>query len=277
MDYILLLTGCINPNGMPFTSLTNSSVRQVQYIHSINYYIHNTSFPIVFVENSNTDVSHIFHPSLLNSRIEFLTFCGNKKKDKGKGYGEAEIIEHALLYSKIIASTNKQCCIIKITGRLIIKNIKELICNHYPFQGHNNIVVSYNSDFSFADSRVIVAPFNFYIAFLKNKEQINDFNKIYFENVLSDSIKQVKEYHYYPFYSEPQIIGMSGSTGEEYLPYKNNHKRRIIYLIHATTLLLDFNKQQSNNKLLYVKKYFYILFLLCLKVINKIIILTTKA
>ncbi len=277
MDYILLLTGCINPNGMPFTSLTNSSVRRAQYIHSINYYIHNTSFPIVFVENSNTDISHVFQASILNSRIEFLTFCGNNNKTKGKGLGEAEIIEYALNNSIFISSTNKHCFIIKITGRLIINNIEDIVYHHYPFQGQNIVAASFNSDYSFTDSRLIVAPFNFYLSFLDNKDQINDFNKKYFENVLSDSIKQTKEFHYYPFFVEPQIIGISGSTGEIYLPYKEDYKRRIIYLIHATTLLLDFNKQLSNNKIGHIKEFFYTLYLLSLKILNKIVMLTTKA
>ena len=106
------------------------------------------------------------------------------------------------------------------------------------FQKKNSVIVSFNSAFTLADSRVIIAPTNFYISFLKNKEQINDFENNYFENVLSDSIKQNNSFHYFPFYVEPQITGQSGSTGEEYLPYKKSHKRRIIYLIHSITLLL---------------------------------------
>lgn len=272
MKYILLLTGCINPNGMPFTSLTDNSVRKEQYIKAINYYIHNTDFPIVFVENSNTDISNIFKPVISSNRIEVLTFCGNNNKNKGKGYGEAEIIEYALNNSQFITLSNRRCAVVKITGRLIVENLKDIINKHFIFQTHNSIVVSYNTAFTLADSRVIIAPLNFYISFLENKEQINDSNKKYFESVLSDSIKRSKNFHYYPFFVEPQITGQSGSTGEEYFPYKENIKRRIIYLIHSTTLLLRYNKLNVNNKIDSLQKSIYTVFLLCLKITNKILL-----
>lgn len=271
MEYILLLTGCINPNSMPFTALTDYSVRKEQYTKAINYYIHHTDFPIVFAENSNTDISNSFQQAISCNRIEFLTFYGNNNKNRGKGYGEAEIIEYALNNSQFIASSNRECAIVKITGRLIIENLKDIVNKRFIFQRQNSIVVSYNSDFTLADSRVIIAPFNFYISFLKNKELINDFNNTYFEIVLSDSIKQSKNFHYYPFYIEPQITGISGSTGEEYLPYKRNLKRRIIYLIHSTTLLLRYNKLNVYNKIGSLQKSIYTAYLLCLKIINKII------
>lgn len=272
MNYILLLTGCINPNGMPFTSLTDNSVRKEQYIKAINYYIQHTDFPIVFVENSNTDISDCFASTISSNRIEVLTFYGNNYKNRGKGYGEAEIIEYALKNSQFITSSNRQCTIIKITGRLIVENIKKIINKRFFFQGNNSIAVSYNTAFTFADSRVIIAPINFYISFLKNKEQINDLNKKYFEFVLSDSIKQSKNFHYFPFYVEPQITGLSGSTGKAYLPHEEDFERRIIYLIHSTTLLLNYNQLNVYNKIGSLQKSIYTVFLLCLKIIKKLLI-----
>lgn len=272
MKYILLLTGCINPDGMPFTSLTDKSVRKEQYIKAINFYIHNTDFPIVFAENSNTDISNIFQQAISCNRIEILTFSGNNNKNRGKGYGEAEIIEYALNYSQFIISSDRQCAIVKITGRLIVENINDIINKRFIFQGDKSIVVSYNTAFTLADSRVIIAPLNFYISFLENKEQINDFNNKYFENVLSNSIKYCNTFHYYPFYVEPQITGSSGSTGVEYLPYKDNFKRRTKYLIHSTTLMLRYYNLNTHNKIGFLPKSIYSIFLLCLKIINKILI-----
>jgi len=271
MNYILLLTGCINPDGMPFTSVTNSAVRRVQYIQSINYYIYYTNFPIVFVDNSNTDISDYFKPAIYSNRVEILTFCGNNNKQRGKGYGEAEIIGYAFKNSQIIKSTNSLCTIVKITGRLIVKNITDTINKRFYFQGKNSIVVSFNSDFTLADSRVIIAPYSFFITFLENKEQINDFNNKYFEHVLSDSIKQSKSFCFFPFFVEPQITGQSGSTGENYLPYENNYKRRINYLIHSITLLLRYNKLNPYNTIGTLTKSIYTVFLLYLKFIKKIL------
>lgn len=56
MEYILLLTACINPDGMPFTCLADVGVRKKQYIEALNFYLKNTTRKIVFVENSGTDM-----------------------------------------------------------------------------------------------------------------------------------------------------------------------------------------------------------------------------
>lgn len=37
MEYILLLTACINPDGMPFTCLADVGVRKKQYIEALNF------------------------------------------------------------------------------------------------------------------------------------------------------------------------------------------------------------------------------------------------
>ena len=41
MEYILLLTACINPDGMPFTCLADVGVRKKQYIEALNFYLKN--------------------------------------------------------------------------------------------------------------------------------------------------------------------------------------------------------------------------------------------
>ena len=72
MEYILLLTACINPDGMPFTCLADVGVRKKQYIEALNFYLKNTTRKIVFVENSGTDISSSFKD--FQHRIEFLCF-----------------------------------------------------------------------------------------------------------------------------------------------------------------------------------------------------------
>ena len=101
MEYILLLTACINPDGMPFTCLADVGVRKKQYIEALNFYLKNTTRKIVFVENSGTDISSSFKD--FQHRIEFLCFDGNLcfDKRKGKGYGEALILEYAMAKSEV--------------------------------------------------------------------------------------------------------------------------------------------------------------------------------
>ena len=77
---ILLLTGCINPNGMAFTALSNLEERKRQYINAIRYYLSNTNFQIVFCENSGTDISPLFQRGIDSGRMEYLTFNGNHEE-----------------------------------------------------------------------------------------------------------------------------------------------------------------------------------------------------
>ena len=68
---ILLLTGCINPNGMPFTALNNKEERQNQYVKALHFYLSQTSYPIVFTENSGTDISILFKEDIESGRMEY--------------------------------------------------------------------------------------------------------------------------------------------------------------------------------------------------------------
>ena len=269
MQYIILLTGCIDPNGMSFTSLTDSTIRLKQYISAINFYLHNTNFPIVFSENSGTDINNYFKSYTDTKRLELLSFNGNSCKEKGKGYGEAEIIDYALKRSLIISKYKDDCSIIKITGRLIIENITKLIDNKFPFQNNKSIVASYNSDFSFVDTRIIIAPIDFFYSFIKHKEEINDITNVFFENVFSDCIKQNMQYQFYPFYIEPHIQGQSGTTGNLYTPPVPTLKRRFQYLRYETKLLTLFNEKFSNKKfnvaISFFYKTIYIFFLIIVK------------
>lgn len=220
---ILLLTGCITPDGMSYTFLNNKEEREKQYVDAIRYYLLNTHYPIVFAENSGTDISCLFDDYIKSGRMEYISFHGNLNKERGKGYGECEILQYALEHSTIIKKLNCEH-IVKITGRLRIKNIKILISFHTLFSGKRTTICSINSDFSFPDSRIIIASKEFYYSFLKKKEYIDDNKGYFFEHALCDTLKEYKEYPFSPFIVKPQIEGISGSTGETY----NNTRTTLI-------------------------------------------------
>lgn len=225
MKRVILLTGCINPNGMPFTKLTDANERQKQYINAIQFYIENTDCEIVFCENSNTDITPFFKD--VQNRLEVLTFPGNQDKQRGKGYGETEIIEYALLHSSYIQGA---CIIIKITGRLIINNICPIIKSlkyKYDF-----VTCLFHSNLTFADSRIICGTTAFYKEFLNNKEYLNDSEGIFFEHVLASTVRD-SSICFIPFSEKPMIIGSSGTTGELYHDVTTNKKEAIKYRYYS--------------------------------------------
>lgn len=246
MKIVLLLTGCINPNGMAYTSLNNTEERQKQYVNAILYYLKSTNYPIVFTENSGIDISHLFQDAIDTGRLEYLTFQGNENKEKGKGYGECEIIRYALDNSKIIQSAN-EVRIVKITGRLVIKNISSIIFLHRILSSKRTTFCMINSDFSFPDSRIIMAHIDFYRLFLKNQEKINDPQGYFFEHALGDTIKNERKYPYSPFFLHPRIIGISGSTGKEYPVEPSSCAFNIRYAKYAISQLHRFNKTYRHN------------------------------
>ena len=239
---ILLLTGCINPNGMTMTALSNQEERKSQYVEAIHFYLSNTSYPIVFSENSGTDISHLFKKEIKSGRLEYLSFSGNQNKEKGKGYGECEIIQYALNNSKIIHFA-KDKRIAKITGRLIIRNIKSVARVHSIIFPQKTVFCAINSNLSFPDSRFIIAPECFYQTFLMSKESINDTQGYYFEHALFDTIKREKQYPYSPFLLIPQIEGMSGSNGKIYHKEKITFSFAIKYFKYTYSQHCRFNRQ----------------------------------
>ena len=240
METIILLTGCIRPNGMSFTMLTDANERQEQYVHAIRYYLKETNCKIIFCENSNTDISTLFETDRNKERLEFLTFCGNQDKQRGKGYGEAEIIEYALHHSTFIQD---DCCITKITGRLIINNIRPIVDSFkhkYDF-----VTCLFHSDLKFSDSRIFCATPPFYRELLNNKSMINDNEEVFFEHVLCFSVLN-SSIRYIPFTEEPMITGISGTTGESYVAQQTDIKHQLHYKCYSLTQQLEINKRKHH-------------------------------
>lgn len=243
MKKVILLTGCINPNGMVYTALNNIEERKEQYVNAINFYLKETCLPIVFTENSGTDISTLFQDSIDSGRLECLSYLGNQNKEKGKGYGEAEIIEFTLNNSRFIDDNS---IVIKITGRLIINNVSSILKHlnkHCDF-----VSCQFHSDLKFADSRIICASKSFYKFFLHFKNRINDNEGVYFENVLCEAIIH-SSIRYVPFDIEPNISGMSGSTGEMYFIKENRFKDKCLYKCYALKQLLTINEKTHHRDL----------------------------
>ena len=212
----ILLTACIKPEGMSKTFLQDKDIRLAQYKSALNYYLQTTSDKIVFIENTGFDISQYYQSDIRIGRLEILTFNGNDyDKRLGKGYGEALIIEHGFKYSKILKETDY---VIKITGRLIIKNINQLL-NHTKAGVIYCNLVKASSRVHTCYSIFFCAPKSFYSNyFLGNIKSINDDKLYYFEHYLNDCCKKWKEdgNTWKEFWIPILIYGQSGSSGNEY-------------------------------------------------------------
>lgn len=229
-DVVLLLTACINPNGMLYTVLQDIELRKKQYIESLTFYLTQTQYKIVFVENSNIDISHLYQKEISEGRLEYITFNGNNfDRSLGKGFGEALILEYAFLHSKFIA----QChYVVKITGRIIVENVLELIDS--CLFNKKSVYCELGLRGKTALSVFFVAHKDFISLFLSKKDFINDSANCYFEKVLFQSISEWRKgagHKYDHFYLPIRLRGVSGSTGMVY-PYGNKMKALVKYVLY---------------------------------------------
>lgn len=218
--YVILLTACVNPGRMPYTVLTDKSVRLQQYRAALDFYLSQTSLPVVFCENTLCDFSADYQQYIDSGQLEYITFDGNSfDHSKGKGYGEALIMEEAFSRSEQLQHCD---IVIKITGRLIVKNISQLVNDNsrmlFP------TIQTFPSANGMIDSRLIIMPKSFCTdEFLPAKSKINDSAEYYFEHLLFDTLKNRQRFAHIPFLHVPLIEGVSGSSGKKYVSDDNNN------------------------------------------------------
>lgn len=216
-ETVLVITGCITPSSdIPKLQLTDTSNRKKQYIESIRYYIEKSVINnIVYCDSSgesdDTDLKLL--ATRYHKNFEWISFVGDSKltKERGKGYGEGEIMEYALEHSELLRSARY---IVKITGRLKIKNINFLL----RFSKHR---ITFATDLTedprlYINTRIYLmekAIYNQY--FRKAYLLVDDKNGTYLEHAFGISV-QKNAIKYDSFIMYPIVEGMSGSTGNIY-------------------------------------------------------------
>lgn len=215
--FVLLLTACVNPSGMSATKIQNINVRRKQYEKALRFYLDETSFPVVFCENTEYDFSNEYKNYIDSGRLEYITFNGNNyDKSRGKGYGEALIILYALNHSNLIKESKY---IFKITGRVIIRNI-EYISNS-PFYYFENVFRSdYGGGILWPNTVLFsMRPDTLYQILANHKDEIKEGNsgEWVFERILARAIVSDHSINIVPFFFPTKYEGVSGTTGINYM------------------------------------------------------------
>ena len=239
MTPILFLTACVNPNGMAYTKLNNPEVRLQQYKEALDWYLDHTDMKILLVENSGTDFSSSYQKQIDEGRLEFLCFDGNNyDRSRGKGYGEAAIMEYGIAHSHLLKSAPPEILIAKITGRLICKNISELTSRYAAAQAVCACISKDDWDGNIAESQVVMAPVAFFTqSFLPRREEINDSQCRHFEHVLYAAICDWRKAgnRFREFWTPPVMQGVSGTSGaviNTVLSGKQLLQYRLMYVLH---------------------------------------------
>jgi len=213
LRYCLLLTATIAPSNVPSLKRDKKFEREDDYIKSLKFWL-SFHVPIVFVENSNYNSKIINELLENNDECEYLKFTSTTSY-LGKGHGEAEIIKYAFNNSRIL---DKCDTIVKVTGRLSIKNFSELI--HYSTYDKKFFVMSgFNSNLTFSDSKLIIAKKDFYTSYLiPESSRLDEEKSIYFEHIFAQAIHRcIADGHEWNLMDKtPLFAGFSGTGNVEY-------------------------------------------------------------
>lgn len=229
----ILLTATIDTKDVVFVKRSNPLVRESDYINSIKKWIKNTTYLIVFCENSGYPIDKI--KSIVEqygrNQIELLQFNGqNFPGEFGKGYGELLIIKYAIQNSNLIQNSDY---VIKVTGRYFIKNIKK-IADVLLKNDNIYVMADLQRNLTWADTRIFAFKPSFFTNYLsKYQDMINDSQGFYLEHALARAILcAISDGHkWIPLPSKPLIIGHSGTANT---PYKASKIRWLISeLLHS--------------------------------------------
>lgn len=215
-NIVLILTGTVDPGSMIYTRLKDPIIRRTHYINSIRWWIHNSQLPIIFIENSNTDLSADLQPEIDTGRLEMIHFEGNRfPASRGKGYGELNCLARVLACSAYVKEAD---FIFKITGRLTILNFQDFIDDFQKNQ-EVGLIIDLRTSLTFSDSRFFGCRPAFISDFLlPNQHLANDSAHMYMEHILAKAALQAVAagYLFRPFICYPKVKGLSGSMGSIY-------------------------------------------------------------
>ena len=212
----VLITSVAQPNA-PFVALNNPIERINCTIESLKHWaLISPGSDIIICDGSGYNFETLIAatPQLKTLNIEVLHFFNDYEmvKNKGKGYGEGEIIAYALDYSIIL---NKCDIFSKCTAKYWVKNFQECCRGH---QKNISIEKYYESRYSLSyqscDTRFYIVEKDFYLNILVNSHKnSDDFQSYFLEHAFAKDILLSKIIGT-EFKIKPLIYGMSGSTGE---------------------------------------------------------------
>ncbi len=133
---VFILSATITPpRGAAQLARTDPKIRLNDYVTALAFYIEQVKSGIitglVFADNSNSDISELQKmaaTSGIENKIEFISFYGlDYAPTFGRGYGEFKLVDYVMEHSTIIQSQPATAKIWKVTGRYILRNIREII------------------------------------------------------------------------------------------------------------------------------------------------------
>jgi len=132
---LLILTATISPpSGVPNLRRVNPSLRRLDYLEALSIYLrlpNEVADRIVFLENSGSDLSDLQELAKKEGQgktVEFISFEGlDYPPEYGRAFGEFKMLDYGFMHSTLLQALGENDCFWKMTGRLKVFNLKQLI------------------------------------------------------------------------------------------------------------------------------------------------------
>lgn len=224
----ILLTSSVIPHDTG-VALTDSQERTRLALESVKEWLKiEPTLRIVLCDGSGFDFSSLIAKNFPLASIECLHFDNNASlvKQYGRGYGEGEIVRHALVNSKSISEAG---CFVKCTSKLWVENYLECL-EHWNgnllFKGVflNAFSLFKPTEFAYIDTRFYIANCDSYRQFFEsahaqiNKDLGHGLEECFRDVILKNKIEKIL------FRIPPVICGVGGGTGTY---YKNTSIRKL--------------------------------------------------
>ena len=221
-DIPVLLTSSVVAHD-PGVALTDTDERLQLALESIEQWLKiDPGLPLVLCDGSSHDFSQLVRQRFPDARIECLAFENDQEKVRlfGRGYGEGEIVRHALDHSRFIATAG---CFAKCSSKLWVENFQQCTSDwnqRFLCKGVFLDVFSpiRKTTFSYIDTRFYVASVSFYRQHFENAHlQVGMRNgkafsleDCFHDVVLKDELKGIL------MRVPPVISGAGGGIGKYY-------------------------------------------------------------
>lgn len=206
----------------PFTRINQPEARLSLVLDGIEKWksISPTS-PIVICDGSGYDLTPEVHYRFGKKNIEVLCFTNNLTNvlNKGKGYGEGEILNFTINNSDTLKNADYFS---KCTSKLWVSNYLDLL-NHCNFDLTCDLIAKrrylpWFTEPQCVDTRFYIVRKEFYINRLTNlHHNVNDEAGFFLEHCFLRGLQNSnKDICNYLIMRNPHILGHSGSSGEVY-------------------------------------------------------------
>jgi hypothetical protein len=205
---IILLTAAVDPDPRFGSVVSASSERLGQYRRAVHFWsgvAEDSGYELAIVETTGSN--------LLRDQAPLISFTATDALvTRGKGAVEAAALDYALS----VIEPASESAVVKVTGRLIVKNAIRLV---RPLP-ENAIRARRTLDRGYCDSRFFVASAGFWADHLHGMaEEVRDGDGRYLEHVLAHRMSNAEFANgarVERFPERPSFLGTSGTSGTRY-------------------------------------------------------------